>query len=907
MKKGVLVLAAFHDVSVDKALSILATSRNGLSDAEVGTRHSKHGYNELPKEKRTRSIVLFLSQFRNFLILLLMIATAISLFLGEVLEAAAMLSIVILSAILGFVQEFRAERAIEALEKISAPTARSIRGGNAVRLAASELVPGDIVLLEAGDIVPADSRVIETVSLQIDEAALTGESVPSPKVTAAFKLETSIADQENMAFMGTSVTYGKGKAVVTAIGTATEFGKIAYSIQATKEVQTPLQAKFEHMAQQIGIAVLVLVFFVFAGGLIQGEASIAKMFVFALSLAVAAVPSSLPAIVAISLALGAKTLAAKNMIVKKLPAAESLGAVTIICSDKTGTLTKNQMTVTKIFAVDRVIAVSGSGYEPAGTFHADGKEFDPKNIELLLRIGLLCNNAKLSGSDGHWQVIGDPTEGSLISLAMKGGLNKEVLSENYSLVYELPFDSERKMMSMVYKKKGTRETFAYVKGAPDLLLENCDKVLKDGKVQKLTAKEREGILKMNESFAGEALRVLGFAYRELPSLKQYDIDSVESNLVFVGLAGMIDPPRDEVKAAVAQCQEAGIRVMIITGDHALTTTAIAKQIGHFHEGDVVLTGEDIERLSEYDLTRVIDKVRIIARALPIQKSKVVDALKRKGHVVAMTGDGVNDAPALKKADIGIAMGITGTDVAKEVSKAVLADDNFATIVNAVAEGRNIYDKVIKSTRYLLSCNVGEIVTVFFAIMLRFPLPLTTLQILLMNLVTDGVPALGLGVEPAEDDVMKRPPRNPKDMPLSGDSLLTIVLFGIVMGAGTLFIFSLYVDINLRLAQTAAFTTLVMFEMFAVIGSRSLSPFKKLNPLTNRWLLGGVALSILIQIAIIYWAPLQSVFSTAPLGLAEWVKILIVSSLGFVLMELGKFFIRQPNNHATKGITSLRAA
>ncbi|MEK6854190.1 MAG: cation-translocating P-type ATPase, partial [Nanoarchaeota archaeon] len=721
-----------------------------------------------------------------------------------------------------------------------------------------------------------------------------------------FSPDTPVADQENMAFMGTVVTYGKGRAVVTSTGIATEFGKIASSIQTTKEVQTPLQVKFEQMARQIGLAVLVLVFFVFVGGLLQGELSVAKLFVFALSLVVATVPSALPAIVTISLALGAKTLAAKNMIIKKLPAAESLGAVTIICSDKTGTITKNQMTVTKIFADDCVVTVSGSGYEPVGKFHVDGREFNPKNIELLLRIGLLCNNAKLSNTDGRWQVIGDPTEGSLISLAMKGGLNMEALSENCSLVQELPFDSERKMMSVVYKKKGARETFAYVKGAPDLLLTRCDKVLKNGRVQKLAAKERERILEMNESFAGEALRVLGFAYRELPSLKQYATDSVESNLVFVCLVGMIDPPREEVRAAVAQCQEAGIRVMIITGDHATTTTAIAKQIGLFREGDVVLTGEDVERMSEYELTKGIEHVRIISRALPIQKSKVVDALKGKGHVVAMTGDGVNDAPALKKADVGIAMGITGTDVAKEVSKGILADDNFATIVNAVAEGRNIYDKMIKSTRYLLSCNMGEIITIFFAIMLRFPLPLTPLQILLMNLVTDGLPALGLGVEPAEGDVMKRPPRNPREKPITGNSLLLIALFGIVMGAGTLFIFNLYVDANLKLAQTAAFTTLVMFEMFAVIGSRSISPFRKLNPFTNKWLLGGVALSVIIQMAIIYWAPLQPVFSTVPLGLSEWVKILAVSSLGFLLMELGKFFIAQPKVNNASSATPAAA-
>ncbi len=887
----------FHDVSVEKALSLLAASEAGLTDSEANARLSKYGHNELPKERRVQPVVIFLNQFKNFLILLLIFAAGISLFLKEFLEAAAISSIILLSVLLGFVQEFRAGRAIEALEKMSAPTARAVRDGREVRIAARKLVPGDIILLEAGDIVPADSRVIETVSLQIDEAALTGESMSSSKVTTVFRPDTPITDQENMAFMGTVVTYGKGRAVVTSTGMATEFGRIASSIQETKEVQTPLQAKFEQMARQIGIAIIVMVFFVFIGGLLQGKLSVAKMFIFALSLVVATVPSALPAIVTISLALGAKALAAKNMIIKKLPAAESLGAVTIICSDKTGTITKNQMTVTRLYADGRVIRVSGSGYEPKGNFYLEGKEFSPKNVELLLRIGFLCNNAKLYNADGQWQVIGDPTEGGLIVLARKGGLSEERLHEDYALVQELPFDSERKMMSVVCRLKGTRETFAYVKGAPDIMLSNCDRALINGKVQKLTAKERERILETNDLFAKEALRVLGFAYRELPPLRQYNIDSAESGLVFVGLVGMIDPPREEVRAAVAQCHEAGIKVMVITGDHALTAMAVAKQIGLFSEGDVVLSGEEVDRMSEYDLSKVIGRVRIIARALPIQKSKVVDALKRNGHVVAMTGDGVNDAPALKKADIGIAMGITGTDVAKEVSKGVLADDNFATIVNAVAEGRNIYDKMIKSTRYLLSCNTGEIITVFFAIMLGFPLPLTPLQILLMNLVTDGLPALGLGVEPAEGDVMKRPPRNPRERPITGSSLLLIVLFGIVMGAGTLFIFNLYVDVNLKLAQTAAFTTLVMFEMFAVIGSRSLSPFRKLNPLTNKWLFGGVALSILIQLAIIYWPPLQPIFSTVPLGIAEWTKVLVISSLGFVLMELGKFFIRHPNSSA----------
>ena len=886
-------MVTFYDVSAEKALSLLAASRSGLSESEVAVRLSKFGYNELPKERKIQPVILFLNQFKNFLIALLLFATAVSFLLKDFLEAAAMMAVVILSAALGFVQEFRAEKAMEALEKISAPTARVIRDGNEVRVAARELVPGDIILLEAGDIVPADSRIIEAVSLQVDEAALTGESLPSAKVTTPFKPSTPIDDQENMAFMGTVVTYGKGSAVVSATGMGTEFGKIASSIQSARESKTPLQLKCEQMAQQIGILFIALVVVVFIGGLLEKEATAANLFIFAVSLAVAAVPESLPAIVTISLAMGAKALAARNMIIKKLPAAESLGAVTIICSDKTGTITKNQMTVTRLFADGSIISVSGSGYEPRGIFYLGGNESSPRNLELFFRIGALCNNSRLVQADGKWQVTGDPTEGALIVLAEKGGVSGQALRGMHSLVQELPFDSERKMMSVVYSTHSPRETFAYVKGAPDLLLRNCNKILRNGKVHNLGEKEKQLILEINDSFAKDALRVLGFAYKELPLYKQYGLESVESNLVFVGLAGMIDPPREEVQAAVAECQEAGIRVMVITGDHALTATAIARQIGLFKDGDVVLSGGDVDRMSEYELAKVIGSVRIIARALPAQKSKVVDALKRCGHVVAMTGDGVNDAPALKKADIGIAMGITGTDVAKEVSKAVLADDNFATIVNAVSEGRSIYDKIIKSTRYLLSCNMGEVVAVFLAIMLRFPLPLTPLQILLMNLVTDGIPALGLGVEPAEDDVMKRQPRNPKDKPISWKSLLLIVVFGIIMGIGALFIFKTYLGQSLKLAQTAAFTTLVMFEMFAVLGSRSLSPFKKLNPFTNKWLFGGVLLSILIQIAVVYVPFLQSVFSTVPLGLADWTRIVAVSSLGFVLMEAGKFFISAP--------------
>lgn len=890
----------WHSIETGEVLKELGSDINGLTEENAKKRLEKFGYNELVKKKRVTALEIFMGQFKDFLIILLIFATIMSLFLGEFVEAIAIFSIVLLSAILGFVQEYRAEKAIEALGKISAPTARVLRNGRELKIPARELVPGDIILLEAGNIVPADSRLIEVASLQIDEASLTGESVPSKKVIEPFKSDISVADQENMAFMSTVVTYGKGKGVITSTGMETELGKIATSIQTTKDVQTPLQLRFEQMAKQIGFAVIILVFIVFLAGLLRGGIPLSYMFLFALSLAVAAVPSSLPAIVTISLAVGTKELAGKNMIIKKLSAAESLGSVTIICSDKTGTITKNQMTITHIFMDNKIIDVSGAGYEPYGNFYSDNNEIDPKELELLLRIGYFCNNAKLVKNDGRWDIIGDPTEGSLIVLGKKGNLNEEDLKQNFSFIEELPFDPERKKMSVVFRNNLNNKIEAYVKGAPDLLLGICDKIIENGEIRKLTAEDREKILDINNSFAEKSLRILALAYRELPKSKEYNLDNVEGNLVFVGLVGMIDPPRVEVKMAVEQCQEAGIEIMIITGDHAITAKAVAQQIGLFKGKDIVLSGDDIEHMTDEELEERIKNVRIMARTLPIQKLRIVDALKKNGHIVAMTGDGVNDAPALKKADIGIAMGITGTDVSKEVSKATLVDDNFATIVKAIGEGRNIYDKIIKSTRYLLSCNTGEIVAVFLAIILRFPLPLIPLQILLMNLLTDGLPALGLSTEKSDADIMKRLPRDPREKLLSKKIVAMILIFGLIMGAGTLFIFSIYcpaglcVNNDLKLAQTVAFTTLVVFEMFAVIGSRSLLPFKKLNLFSNKWLLLGVMSSIIIQMLLIYWQPLQSVFGTLPLTLNDWIGILAISSLGFVVMEISKFFISKPN-------------
>ena len=899
-----------HSKTIEQVFRELKTSKEGISQSEADERLKQYGFNELQKGKKESVLMLFVKQFKDFLTYLLLFAAAISFILSHALDGFAMLSIALLSAILGFMQEYKANKAIEALEKLTAPTARVIRGKEEKKIAAREIAPGDIILLEAGDIVPADCRIIEAINLKIDESSLTGESVASRKGSKEVGEDAAITEQSCMSFMTTSVTYGKGKCVAVGTGMNTEIGKIAKSLQTQEETMVPLQVKFKQMAKQIGIAVIILVSIVFIITLINKDPSlplktvVGSLLIFALGLAVAAIPNSLPAIVMISLAMGAKILAKKKMIVKKLSATESLGSVTIICTDKTGTITKNEMTVTQLYWDNKTIDVSGSGYNPAGKFSIKGKDTDPNHFELLLRVGCLCNNAKLVTEDEKYSIIGDPTEGSLIVLGKKANLDS-AFSSKFSSVSELPFDSERKRMTVIFDNKINKKREAYVKGAPDILLEKCSQIFSNGKVRKINPSDKKKILEANNRFAADALRVLAFAYREISNTKgrkkEYDIESVEKDLIFIGLAGMIDPPRDEVKEAVLKCRRAGIRVMVITGDYAETAKAVAEQIGLYHEDDLVLTGAEIDKMSDEEMERKIEGIRIIARALPIQKLRIVDALQKKGHIVAMTGDGVNDAPALKRADIGIAMGITGTDVAKEVSEGILADDNFATIVNAVEEGRNVYDKIIKSTRYLLSCNAGEVVSVFASILTRLPLPLLPLQLLMMNLVTDGLPALALGTEHGDKNIMQRPPRDPKDKPINRQMLILIIVFGMLMGLGTFLLFKAYYvkTGNLAYSQTVAFTTLVILEMFAVFGSRSLEPFGKINPFSNKWVTFAVLSSVLIQLAIIYLKPMQTLFGTVPLAASDWIWIILISFAGYWIMETSKFFMKSNNNHLAK--------
>lgn len=894
-------------LSINTVYKTLNSGRNGLSSEEAKKRLSEFGFNELEENKENKVLKILLNQLRNALLWLLIFACLLSLFLKEYLDAFAMLGIILLNVLLGFVQEYRAEKASLALKKLSSPLSMVVRDGTEGKIPSREIVKGDIIVLEAGDIVPADSRIIELSSLQVDEASLTGESVPVKKNLSTQLNAVEITDQLNMVFTGTVVTYGKCVAIAVNTGMNTEFGKIAKSLSETKETVTPLQHKFAVMAKQIGLAVICLIAFIAVLALIKGEATFFEIIIFCLSLTVAAVPNALPVIVTVGLSLGSRNLSKKNMLIKKLPAAETLGSVTVICTDKTGTLTKNEMTVKKIFVNNSYVDVTGSGYSLSGRLYLDNSLLDLKKVDLLAKSIFLCNNSKVTKNDkGEYSILGDPTEGALKVLGYKMGVTDNI-TDTMKFIEELPFDSDRKCMSVIYKNLENYRTESFVKGAPDLLIQKCSKILVNGKVILLTEKQKSLILEKNKEMSLDSLRVLGVSYRDVTNVKKYSIDTIESDMVFIGLVGMIDPPRDGVQESIKQCKEAGISVIMITGDHPGTAKAIAREIGLFNEGDLLITGADVDAMSESELSSKIVSVRIIARALPIQKLRIVRALKNNGHIVAMTGDGVNDAPALKSADIGISMGITGTDVSKEVSGAILVDDHFSTIVNGIEEGRNIYDKMIKSVRYLLSCNMGEIVSVFLAVLLNFPLPLIPLQILLMNLLTDDFPALGLGMETSEKHTMKRPPRNPSDKPIDKHMLILIFIFGLLMGLGTLIMFKIHLPENfsilsssedemaLSYPRTIAFTTLVMFEMFAVIASRSLySDYTKFNPLTNRWLTLAIIGSILIQCSVIYLAPLQIIFRTSPISLLDWGAIIMVSFTGFLIMELSKLVFKKYN-------------
>jgi Ca2+-transporting ATPase len=865
-----------HDKNIEKIFKELNTGKEGLTEKEAELRLKKYGYNEIKEGKKISPLKIFLQQFNSAVVYILIAALIISLSLGERIDAIVIGVILILNALFGFYQEYRAEKSIEALKKMASLKATVIREGKEKEIDAKLLVPGDIIKLVEGDKIPADSRIFELANLQTQEATLTGESTPVKKELKILPEKTPLADRINMVFSGTVVTAGKGKAIITGTGMGSEIGKIAKLIQETEQEKTPLQKKLNQLGKWLGVVTVIISIIVFLGGILKGG-NLMEFFIVAVALAVAAIPEGLPAVVTIGLSIGSMRMVKRNALVRKLPSVETLGSTTVICSDKTGTLTKNEMTVKKIYSNGKIIDVTGSGYEKKGEFLFNNKKVNAKEIELLLKIGALNNDASLT--DG--KVIGDPTEGSLIVSAAKAGLKKEELEKKHKRIDEIPFSSERKIMTTVHNFNS--EKIAFVKGAPEIVLNLCKSISENGKIKKLTKKKRKEILQINQEFGNSALRVLGFAFKTVVNR-----DRIEKNLTFVGLQGMIDPPRMEVKDSIKKCKRAGIKVIMITGDHEITAKAIGKEIGI--EGDSI-TGDELERMKERDLEKQVEGIAIYARVNPEHKIKIVDALKKKGHIVAMTGDGVNDAPALKKADIGVGMGITGTDVAKEASDMILTDDNFASIVNAVEEGRGIYDNIKKFVEYLLSSNLGEVLTLFIAIMLGFPLPLIAIMILWINLVTDGLPALALSVDPSEPNIMERKPRNPKEKIISNPVIVRMLIVGFTMMIGTLAIFKFYrPETNIMYAQTIAFSTLMFYQMFNVLNCRSeTNSLFKIGVFTNMKLWGAILISILLQILVIH-TPLSTFFKTMPLTLMDWVYVILVSSSVLIIVEIYKFAV-----------------
>lgn len=901
--------------------------RRGLSQVGARTRLECYGRNELTAEKSVPGWRKFVAQFQDPLVVLLLIATAISagLWLYErestlPYEAIAIFAVVLLNAAMGYIQEARAESAVAALRKMAAAHAQVIRDGERQSVPAAEIVPGDIILIEEGDTIPADARLIQSTALQTAEAALTGESLPVSKDTAPIAEEAGLGDRENMVFSGTAATYGRGRAVVVATGMGTEMGRIAGMLRETPNETTPLEKELDRIGKVLGLVVVIIAVVMIATIIltehVSGFSAIFDVLILGVALAVAAVPEGLPAVVTAVLSLGVQRMARRNAIVRQLAAVETLGSADIIASDKTGTLTKNEMTVRAVVTASGRANVTGTGYEPdGGVTQEGGAVIDgalKSELVRALAIADRANNAVLQERNGRWTVQGDPTEGALIVAARKAGLQAEALGARFERIGEVPFSSERKLMSTVHADAERRErVLVFSKGAPDVLLTRCSKELVGEETRPLSDERRGEILAANDELAGRALRTLGIAFRSMPAdaLEADEVDeSVERDLVFAGLVGMIDPPREEARQAVARARSAGIRPIMITGDHPKTAWVIAQELGIASDGRAV-TGAEIEKMPDGSLLQAVESVSVYARVNPEHKLRIVKALRGRGAVVAMTGDGVNDAPALKTADIGIAMGITGTDVSKEAADMVLADDNFASIVAAVEEGRSIFSNIRKFLRYLLSSNMGEVITMFFGVLLAnviglraeesvVVLPLLATQLLWINLLTDAAPALALGVDPADEGVMKKPPRPKDEAVITPRMWFGIFFVAVVMAAGTLYVLDASLEGglvkgsgSLRYAQTMAFTTLMMFQLFNVFNARSdeRSAFEGL--FRNGWLWAAVGLSLMLHVAVIYLPFLQQAFSTVSLSLGDWLRCAAVSSSVLWLREVSKAITR----------------
>jgi P-type Ca2+ transporter type 2C len=892
----------WHAIDVQQTIQDLGTDvHRGLTEAEAAKRLAQYGTNELRKEEGISPLALFFGQFKNTLVVILLVAIALSALVGEVVDAAIIAVIVVFVAVLGFIQEYRAERAIEALKKMLSPTISVLRAGREEEVLSKDLVPGDVMLLDAGDKVPADARIVEEHSLRCDEASLTGESVPVGKQAEAVPAAASVNDRKSMVFTGTTVTYGRGKAVVTATAMQTELGKIAENVTSVETEQTPLEIRTEEIGKwlgiiALGICALVAGISIIREYLVQGSVSlpfIVTITMFAIALAVAAVPEALAAIVTGALAIGMRQMAKQNALVRKMPAVETLGCTTVICSDKTGTLTKGEMTVRKLYLAGKTIDVSGAGYAPEGEFRSGGepvKAVGNRSLEEFLKHGLLCNDADLHERDGKWTIKGDPTEAALVVAAAKAGMRvRETRFEN-PRVEELPFSSERKRMTTIHRSGGSH--VASVKGAPELVLARCSRILENGAERPLTDADRAAVLTANEEMAAAALRVLAVASRVIPDGTAYEEDAVESDMVFLGLAGMMDPPRPEAIEAIRVCRQVHIKPVMITGDHRLTALAVAREMGVYREGDRVMTGEELEKMPDEEFDRVVNTVSVYARVSPMDKLKIVKAWKHRGEVVAMTGDGVNDASALKHADIGIAMGISGTEVTKEAADMVLLDDNFATIVTAIERGRWIYDNIKKYLTYLLRANITEVVVIGGVVLMMGPeyLPLLPAAILYINLATDGLPALALGVAPPDPDIMQRPPRDPKESVFSREVLTFIVLALIV--EIPLFLWLFFHDLgDIEHARTEMFFLFIVVELVIAMSFRSLK-YSIVKAPPHKWLLLAIFWEMVLVIGLIQLPTLRDAFGIRMPTLSDLGIVTAISVAVLLSMEGLKAFLRR---------------
>jgi len=891
----------WHSLEINEVFNELNTSITGLNIEESKARLNTYGFNELIAKGKTHPIKLLLAQFKSILILMLLGAIIISIITDHVIDALIILIIVLFSAVLGFSQEYRAENALEALKKMLSPFSTVIRNGQEGEIPAKEIVPGDIIVVKDGDIIPADARVIQSINLQVSEASLTGESMPVRKITEKLDGNISLLERKNILFSGTGATYGKGKGVVFATGMKTEFGKIAKQVTTIIKEKTPLERRTKELGKWFGIIALIIIITIIIIGSLGGIDFI-SILLFGIALAVAAVPEALPAIVIGSLAIGMYKMAKNNALVRKMSAVETLGSTTIICSDKTGTLTKGEMTVRKIYLENELIDISGIGYDPKGELEIkNGDILTEKSFNLFFQGLLLCNDAELKQKEHVWNIRGDPTEGALIVLASKAGFSHSDIKEKFPRVNEFPFSSERKRMTTIHSLN-ENEYIVFLKGATEVVLDKCNHFYKGDIINDLNESQKKNILLKTEEMAKGALRVLAIACKIIPhSDKFLEGEAIEKDMIFLGLVGMIDPPRKEVIEAVKTCKKVQIKPIMITGDHKLTAMAIGKEIRIYQEGDLAISGDDLEQLSDQEFEKIVEKVTIYARATPSHKLKIVQAWKKKGQVVAMTGDGVNDAPALKQANIGIAMGITGTEVTKEAADLILTDDNFATIIKAIEIGRETYDNIKKYVTYLLQANLVEIFVLSIAVLAGLPLPLLPIHILYINLATDGLPAMALGVSPPDPDIMERPPRPPNESIFTKDVksfLLRALLLEVPI---LLVIFIVSLPLGLEIARTRLFLIFIFFELTIALNCRSLK-YNVWEAKPHKFLILSILWEILLLIILLNIPIVRGIFGVTVIGYIEVFLIVFTCLVVFITIELTKLlwkFINLRNNQKYK--------